>query len=111
MRVATSAIEKKNSAACTVLEYPLDDKDIDVAVAILNGRYPEQGWAINELCKETGYVIQGTGKLVTENKSVDLAPGHAVLIDAQEKFYWEGNFTVVLSSTPAWHPEQHKVMV
>jgi hypothetical protein len=34
--------EYKNSHACTAIEYPLDDKDINGAVINLSGRYPEQ---------------------------------------------------------------------
>lgn len=48
---------------CTVWEYPINDKDINIGVAQINGRYPEKGYAINEKCKEIIYVISGSGVL------------------------------------------------
>jgi len=58
------AIKNINSNNCTAIEYPLHDKDINVAVIKLNGRYPESGMAVNTECKEMAYIIDGTGKLV-----------------------------------------------
>lgn len=31
-----------NSDTCSGIEYPLNDKDIDFSVAIINGRYPKK---------------------------------------------------------------------
>ena len=102
--------EFKNSYSCVALEYPLDDKDINAAVIKLDGCYPERGRAVNTECKEMGYVIEGSGKLVIEDKTVELKKGDVVLIEAGEKYYWEGNLIMFVPCTPAWTPEQHKLV-
>lgn len=98
----------KNSDSCIALEYPLKDKDINAAVIKLNGRYPEKGMAVNMGCKEMGYVVEGTGKLIVEDKTVELKKGDVVLIEAGERYYWEGKLIMFMPCTPAWTPEQHK---
>ena len=98
----------KNSDACTAVEYPLDDKDINGAVIELNGRYPDKGRVINLKCKEMAYVIKGSGRLVVEGEETKLNEGDLVLIEAGEKFFWEGNMQIFMPCTPAWYPEQHK---
>lgn len=94
--------------SCKVMEYPLNDSDLDIATAILTGRYPESGWALNEECKEMGYVLSGSGMLVTEEKSVQVTVGDVIVLDAGEKYYWNGNMTVLLITNPPWFLEQHK---
>ncbi|MFA5946059.1 MAG: cupin domain-containing protein [Patescibacteria group bacterium] len=98
----------KNSNVCIAVEYPMDDKDINGAVVELTGRYPATGRVTNLECKEMGYVIKGAGKIVIEDAEHALAEGDLVLIEPGEKFYWEGNMTMFMPCTPAWHPEQHK---
>ncbi|KKU29192.1 MAG: hypothetical protein UX80_C0008G0025 [Candidatus Amesbacteria bacterium GW2011_GWA2_47_11b] len=104
------AKEFKNSNSCMALEYSLGDKDINAAVIKLNGRYPENGRAVNTECKEVGYVVEGSGKLVVEDKTVRLKKGDVVLIEVGEKYYWEGNLVMFIPCTPAWTPKQHKLV-
>lgn len=100
--------EFKNSSTCTAIEYPLNDPTINGAVIIINGRYPEKGKAYNEVSKEMVYVIKGSGKVVVENKEIILNEGDLVLIEPNEKFYWNGNMTLFMPCTPAWNPSQYK---
>jgi mannose-6-phosphate isomerase-like protein (cupin superfamily) len=100
--------EFKNSEACTALEYPLGDRDINGAVVELNGRYPGKGRVVNLKCKELAYVVKGSGKLVVEGKELVLQEGDLALIEPGEKYFWEGNMTMFMPCTPAWYPEQHK---
>ncbi len=98
----------KNSEVCTAIEYPLGDKDINGAVIELSGRYPDKGRTVNLKCKEMAYIVKGSGKLVIEDKEIKLKEGDLLLIEAGEKFFWEGNMQIFMLCTPAWHPEQHK---
>ena len=98
----------KNSGACTAIEYPLGDKDINGAVIKLNGRYPDKERTVNLECKELAYIIKGSGILVIEGEEIKLNEGDLVLIEMGEKFFWEGNMKIFVPCTPAWHPEQHK---
>jgi mannose-6-phosphate isomerase-like protein (cupin superfamily) len=94
--------------SCVVVEYPMGDKDINGALALISGRYPSQGFTVNEVCRELGFVVQGSGKVVIEGEDLQIREGDLVCIDPGEKFYWEGNMTLFLPCAPAWDPKQHK---
>lgn len=102
------AREIANSKTCVAYEYPLGDKDINGAVIVLSGRYPEKGRTVNQKCKELAYVIEGSGMVVIENKQLHVQMGDLVFIEANERYYWEGNMKLFIPCTPAWYPEQHK---
>ena len=102
--------EFKNSDQCLAIEYPLGDKDINGAVIKLNGRYPDKGRVVNTVCKEMAYIIKGTGKLVVEGQDVNFSEGDLILIDKNEKYYWQGNFEIFTTCVPAWYPQQHKTV-
>lgn len=98
----------KNSPVCTAIEYPLGDEDINGAVIELAGRYPDEGRVVNEKCKGLSFIISGSGKVVVEGKEVELQEGDMVLIEPGERYYWDGEMTMLMSCTPAWSPEQYK---
>lgn len=100
-----------NSNTCTAIEYPINDPDINIAVIKINGRYPETGRTVNLVCKELVYISEGNGKVIIEGKEISLHQGDVVLIEKGEKYYWDGNLTMVVPCTPAWYPEQHKEVV
>ena len=99
-----------NSDKCKVLEYHLDDKDINFSTAVLTGRYPDTGYCVNEECKELIYVIEGNGSLIKKDGRVDFNKGDIVLIDKGEVYYWDAYCTIAMPCTPAWYPEQHKLI-
>jgi mannose-6-phosphate isomerase-like protein (cupin superfamily) len=98
-----------NNDTVNVLEYPTKDPDIDAAIATVNGKYPKNGFVVNEECKELLYVISGTGKLITKSIQVELKPGDEALIDKGELFRYESakNLVLLAACTPAWKAEQH----
>lgn len=98
----------ENGKNCVAFEYPMDDKDINGAVIELTGRYPETGRTVNLECKELAYVIAGAGKVFVNDEKIDLQKGDLVLIEPGEKFFWDGNMTLFVPCTPAWHHEQYK---
>ncbi len=102
--------EFKNSDVCTAIEYPLGDSNINIAVIKLSGRYPATGYAVNEECKEIGFVMEGSGIVCVEGEIVKLETGDSVLIEPHEKFYWDGTMTILMPCTPAWTPQQYKVV-
>jgi len=102
--------EFKNGDYCIAFEYPMEDKNINGAVIKLSGRYPDKGWAVNEICKEMGYIISGSGKLVVEDKEYELTAGDLVLINPGEKFYWQGDMEIFMPCAPAWSPNQYKTV-
>jgi mannose-6-phosphate isomerase-like protein (cupin superfamily) len=102
-----SAVKHANSPNCTVYEYPMKNGEMNIGVAEIINRYPDEGYALNHQCSEMGYIVKGSGRLVTETGEVYLGVGDVVYIPRGEKYFWEGNLTVILPATPAWHPEQH----
>lgn len=84
------AVKFSNSDKCIGLEYPMDDKDINFSTATITGRYPETGYCTNEVCKELIYVVEGSGTLNKKDEVIE--------------------FSKVMPCTPAWYPEQHKLV-
>lgn len=105
------AEKHENSAHCKVYEYELNDPDINFGIALIDGQYPEEGYCYNEVCKELIYVISGSGTLhFNSGEKVVLKAKDTILIEPNEAYYWEGNLVVALPCTPAWYPEQHRVI-
>ena len=102
------AIQKTNSSMCSVIEYPLNDEMLDIAIATISGRYPDSGRVVNQKCKELAYVQDGEGKIVINGKDISLTVGDTVIIEAGESYYWEGNMQLLLSCRPAWTIDQHQ---
>ena len=100
--------EFKNSDQCSGIEYPLDDKDINGAIAKITGRYPEKDRVVNTVCKELAFITKGSGKVVVEGKEYLFNAGDVMLIKPGERYYWEGNFEIFMPCVPAWYPEQHQ---
>ena len=97
-----------NSDKCITTEYSFDDKDIDLGLATITGRYPETGYCMNIISKELIYVLKGSGKLCFEDETISFNEGDAILIENNKKYYWNTEYCEVsMSCTPAWNPEQH----
>lgn len=110
--VSKSDAKKVDVGAGDVLEYNLGDPDIDIAVATINGKYPDEGSVVNENSKELLYVLSGYGKLTTKEQTVELNQGDQALIEKGELFKYDDcvDLVVAAACTPAWKPEQHKVI-
>ena len=91
-----------------LFEYATQDKDINGAVTSIKGRYPEEGWMHNEVCKEMIYIIKGSGALVTKNKRTKFEAGDIIIINPKEEYYWKGEMQHFVASIPPWYPQQHK---
>lgn len=100
--------QRKNSEVCVVTEHPIGDDQMDFAIVKINGRYPNKQRATNKNCKEIVYIHEGEGKVVVEGKTYLLSAGDAVLIEAGERYYWEGNMQLFISCRPAFSVEQHQ---
>lgn len=98
------------SPTTTITEFLMNEAGISGAVAEINGRYPESGFALNEVCKELVYVISGSGKLVSEKEELPFETGDVLYIDTNERFYWEGNFKIFMATSPKFDPNQHKIV-
>lgn len=107
--VSLSSTQKfENGSSCKGYEYG-GNSDIDGAIAVISGRYPESGWVTNEISSELVYVLSGVGHIVTKSTRQPLAATDVVLIETNELYYFEGDSLRLFSAcTPAWTSEQHK---
>jgi mannose-6-phosphate isomerase-like protein (cupin superfamily) len=104
------AVEFTNGPSCSGYEYSFEDSDLNISLVKVNGRYPEEGFAMNEVCKEAAYIVGGSGSLCVEGgERVEVSVGDAILLQPHEKYYWEGvALTLVMPCAPAFYSEQHK---
>jgi mannose-6-phosphate isomerase-like protein (cupin superfamily) len=103
-------IRHKNSETCIAYEYPLGDEDINIAYIEIGGRYPESGCAVNEKVKEMVFVVNGNGSITIEKEKHAMEEGGVVLIHPKQKYFFNGKLKLVMPCTPAWFPEQHKMV-
>ena len=104
-------IVRKNSDDCIVTEYPKLDEAMDFAIVKVSARYPEFNRAVNLECNEIVFVKSGQGKVVVEEKEYLLNAGDIVLIEAGEKFYWDGKMELCISCRPSFKKEQHRYVL
>ena len=105
-----NAVMHKNTLNSVSAEYEMGDKDINIAVVEINGRYPDKGWVKNTVCKELIYIVDGSGVLTINDKEVLLKSGDAILIEPNEKYFFEGNLKVVPACYPAWSIQQVEII-
>jgi hypothetical protein len=103
-------LERANSANCLVTEYTLGDAYLDFAKIVLTGRYPDQGRVVNHQCKEVVYVAKGQGSITIEDVIHSLSEGDVVLVEAGERYFWEGHMTLCISCHPAFNLAQHQAV-
>ncbi len=104
------AILLQPTQSTTIKEFSTDNPHLSGATANINGRYPENGFAQNEICKEMVYILSGNGKIITESGTGAFETGDGIYIDAKEKYYWEGNFTMFMATAPKFSADQHKIV-
>ncbi|MFA6897406.1 MAG: cupin domain-containing protein [Patescibacteria group bacterium] len=96
----------KNNENCDVLEYDLGCADLGGAAAEIRGRYPDSGRVVNAECKEVAYILKGAGEVNAEGNEMKFAAGDVIVIEKGERYFWEGNFSALLFSAPAWRAGQ-----
>jgi len=94
----------------TVEEYLMRDTRISGATAIISGRYPEKGYAVNMVCHEMALVLSGSGYVGTKKKKMPIVLGDCILIKPKEKFYWQGHIAIFMVCAPRWTDKQHKIV-
>ncbi|MBI3956108.1 hypothetical protein HY339_02535 [Candidatus Gottesmanbacteria bacterium] len=106
---SSEANKVQASASTTVWEYFMDDAVVSGAVAEINGRYPEKGFAINSVSKELAFVISGHGHVLSPKAQHTITIGDVIFLDKGERFAWQGTVTIFMVTTPKFDPKQHSV--
>tara|TARA_B100001245_G_scaffold55335_1_gene37492 strand:- start:504 stop:836 length:333 start_codon:yes stop_codon:yes gene_type:complete len=100
--------EFKNSDTCEGVSYSHESARHDIAIITIDGRYPEEGWAMNETSEEMAVVMNGSGKLMIKDDAVvRLEKGDGAYVPAGEWFAWSGNMTLAMSCSPPFSEEQY----
>lgn len=100
-----------NSPTTHVEEYLHNNKDINIAVITLSSRYPDIGYVVNKKCKELVYVLEGEISFIKKDETTQLFKGDCIIIDPGEIYAWDGSATIQTICTPAWYPQQHKIVL
>lgn len=106
----SQSIKLTPTLSTTIWEFPTNDTTISGALAQIKGKYPETGYVLNEVSYELVYVVSGSGRLVMPEKTVTFNQGDQILLVPNEKYRWEGNFTIFMATAPKFEPQQHKVL-
>ena len=96
-----------NAPSCVAYEYEHGDEDIDIAFIEIRGKYPEKGSAMNKICKEMVFVVGGKGKIEIDEKSYSLNEGDTVLIQPNQKYFFEGNIDLIFSCHPSFNSKNY----
>ena len=100
-----------NSENCKNTEYSFNDKDLDLGLAEITGRYPKKGYCLNEISKELIYILEGSGILYFKNSKIKFKKGDSILINNNEKYYWECDYCkIAMFCAPAFKKEQYKIV-
>lgn len=90
-----------------------DDTAINDAEIILTARYPETGYAVNDISLALVSIESGEGSIVVRGfETQPLVPGDRVLIKPGEPYYFMTieKLAIRYIATPAWTPKQARII-
>ncbi len=100
-----------NSDKCTVWQYDTQTKNFDVATAFIDGRFPDEKRVINLELEEIYYVQSGSAVVHSEKGEFKIETGDVYLFEKGEKFWLDADeLSLVITCSPAFDPEQHKIV-
>lgn len=103
-------VEFENGSTCRGVGFAVKDLPLDIAYVSIHGRYPEKGWASNELIHEMAWVEKGEGNLlIKDNAPLPLQKGDAVVVKPGEQFAWQGELDIVIACSPPFDKNQYKI--
>lgn len=90
-------------------EFGSKNLNINIGLVEIKGRHPQQDFICNTKVTELVYIIDGSVLLVTESDRYKLSKGDFAIISPNEKYFFDGDCTVLTPCTPPWTPEQTKI--
>lgn len=102
---------KHNDSSCTVSEYIFNQPSVDIAQAIIKGRYPfeHNKKALNLTCDFIYFVLEGQCNVHTEQGSFTLNQNDALFITHGSWYWVESTYAKILVvSAPTWNVEQYR---
>jgi len=109
MLIKKSEKRKKEVPNCIVDEYDFPTKELSLAIAEINGRYPETGKNKNTHCEQIEYVLSGKGVIHSDQGDFEIQEGDSYYFQKNEVYYLEGdNLIIAIANSPKWTPEQYE---
>lgn len=103
-----SAERIEDGTVLTAFEYQTSDKAINTARIEIRGRYPISGSVRNTKVKEIIYIEKGSGEIAIDGSSQKVQEGDVIFVDTHEAIAWDGDFTLIITCTPAWSKDQYE---
>ena len=102
----------KNSDTSSLLEYSikLNEKNIDLCINTITGRYPEKGYCTNKVCQEICYILEGKGSINKKDEVIDFKAGDVIFVDKNDIYFWNGECKIIMVCTPAWYKGQCELL-
>lgn len=98
------------SPTTSVEEYRMHEPKISGATAVISGRYPEKGFAVNTKAHELVLVLSGNGFVGTRRRRIPIELGDCILLQPKEKYYWDGHMAIFIACAPSWKSREHKII-
>lgn len=105
----SQAKQTSEHGVSSFFEYDLSFQNLAMGISLINGRYPQSGFDVDEGVEQVWYVVSGQGTMQIGASSFDVEEGSMVRVPKREKFWIDGkNLKLVVASSPPWRAEQHK---
>jgi mannose-6-phosphate isomerase-like protein (cupin superfamily) len=105
-----TGVEFENSSTCRGVGFAERGAPLDLAHISIRGRYPENGWAMNDIIHEMGWIASGRGSLMIKGGDAQpLQKGDVVLIKPKESFAWEGEMDIIIACSPPFDSQQYNI--
>lgn len=106
------ALIVKPNKNTVVYSYPSNNHAISIALIKVNGRHPanEGEYFVETKCHVLFYFLKGKGRVVIKDKVFTVKSRDTVVVQSGDKYYLEGKFEYLASTSPAYHPEQNKIV-
>lgn len=90
-------------------EYRFPFQNASLGISEINGRYPENGFDVDQEVEQSWYVEDGKGTVWIDGKEYQMNKGDMIYIPEGQKYWIQGeNLRLVVCSSKPWFPEQHK---
>ena len=106
-RFEAKKVQENNNSQ--FLDYQFPFIHASLGISIIEGRYPQTGYDVDEQVEASWYVEKGRGIVWIAGQELNVEKGDMLYIPAGEKYWIKGeNLKLIVCSSPPWYPEQHK---
>lgn len=105
----SETIDTNEHDISTFHDYPFSFQSVSLGVSEIHNRYPKTGFEVDKKVDAYWYVEEGSAKVFIDGTTHSIEKGDMIFIPKGEKFFIDTHYLkLVVCSTPAWTPDQHK---